>query len=151
MFGKPYTVITDYAPLKWIMTTTKFTGKLARWALLLQEYESEVIHRPGVANSNADGCSRCPLPETATHNHETETLGEKTPCYYMQTSPMGHILPSYFLSFHQGAPLREDVKVDIWDDNATMTLLETHAYLPYLTPQQRDRTYRRALKYRWMG
>ena len=69
----------------------------------------------------------------------------------MQTSPTGLSAPSYFLSFHQGAPPLEDVKVDIWDDNATMTLLKTHAYLPDLTPQQRDRTYRRALKYRWMG
>ena len=45
LFGKPFTLITDHAPLKWIMTTTKFTGKLARWALLLQEYEFEVIYR----------------------------------------------------------------------------------------------------------
>ena len=77
VFSKPFTLITDHAPLKWIMTTTKLAGKLARWALLFQEYEFEVIHRPGVANSNADGCSRCPLPETATDNHEIETLGEK--------------------------------------------------------------------------
>ena len=116
------------------MTTTKLTGKLARWALLLQEYEFKVIHRPGVANSNADGCSRCPLPETATDNHDIETVGEKTPCYYMQTSPTGHSPPSYFLSFHQGTSQPEDVVVDIWDDNATMTLLKTHTYLPDLTP-----------------
>ena len=69
----------------------------------------------------------------------------------MQTSPTSQSPPSYFLSFHQGTPPPEDVKVDIWNDNATMTLLKTHAYLPDLIPQQRDRTYRRAFKYRWMG
>ena len=36
------------------------------------------------------------------------------------------------MSFHQGAPPPEDVKVDIWDDIATMTLLKTHTYLPDL-------------------
>ena len=79
------------------MTTTKLTGKLARWALLLQEYEFQVIHRPGIANSNADGCSRCPLSKTTTDNHEIETLGEKTPCYYFQISPTLQVSPSYYL------------------------------------------------------
>ena len=95
LFGKPFALITDHAPFKWIMTPANF----ARWALLLQEYEFEVIHRPGVANSNADGCSRCQLPETATDSHEIKTLGEETSCYYMQTSPTGHIPPSYFFEF----------------------------------------------------
>ena len=82
-----------------VHTQSKLTIKLARWDLILHEYKFEVIHRLDVANSNADGCSRCPLPGTATNNHEIETLGEKTSCYYMQTSPTGHLPPSYFLGF----------------------------------------------------
>ena len=32
-----------------------------------------------------------------------------------------------------------------------MTLLKTRQYIPTLNQQQKDRAYRRALKYRWMG
>ena len=34
------------------------TGHLARWALHLQQYDFEIIHRPGRLNGNADALSR---------------------------------------------------------------------------------------------
>ena len=40
------------------------TGRLARWALLLQQYDFEIIHRPGCQNGNADALSRRPYPTT---------------------------------------------------------------------------------------
>jgi len=36
------------------MTNDKLTGKLAHWALILQEYEFKVIHQPGITHQNAD-------------------------------------------------------------------------------------------------
>ena len=45
LFGNSFHLVTDHEPLKWIMTTTKLTGKLARWSLLLQEYDFTVEHR----------------------------------------------------------------------------------------------------------
>ena len=35
-------------------------GRLARWALKLQAYDYELIHRPGVSHQNANGLSRLP-------------------------------------------------------------------------------------------
>ena len=35
LFGNSFHLVTDHEPLKWIMTTQKLTGKLARWSLLL--------------------------------------------------------------------------------------------------------------------
>jgi len=43
------------------MTNDKLIGKLARWALILQEYEFKVIHRPSITHQNADTMSRKPL------------------------------------------------------------------------------------------
>ena len=60
LFGTPFTLITDHEPLKWLMKTNKTTGKLARWSLLLQEYDMKVIHKRGIMNTNADCLSRFP-------------------------------------------------------------------------------------------
>jgi hypothetical protein len=43
------------------MTNDKLTGKLARWAFILQEYEFKVIHRPGITHQNVDTMSWRPL------------------------------------------------------------------------------------------
>jgi hypothetical protein len=43
------------------MTNNKLTNKLARWALILQEYEFKVIHRPNISHQNMDTMSRKPF------------------------------------------------------------------------------------------
>jgi hypothetical protein len=50
LYGERFVLQTDHQPLKWILTNTKLTGKLARWALMLSEFDFEVVHRPGVDN-----------------------------------------------------------------------------------------------------
>ena len=44
------------------MEPDKLTSKLARWALLLPEYDFEVVHRGGITNLDVDGLSRNPSP-----------------------------------------------------------------------------------------
>jgi len=56
-YGTNFTLYTDHQPIKWLMTNDKLIGKLARWALILQEYEFKVIHRPGLTHQNADTMS----------------------------------------------------------------------------------------------
>ena len=67
MFGNPFTLVKDHEPLKWIMTTQKITGKLARWSLLLREYDFIAEHRAGRANTNADYLSRVLSHQWPTH------------------------------------------------------------------------------------
>jgi hypothetical protein len=43
------------------MTNDKFTGKLTRLALIFQEYQFKVIHRPAITHQIADTMSRRPL------------------------------------------------------------------------------------------
>jgi hypothetical protein len=40
------------------MTNDKLIGRLAHWALLLQDYEFKVGHRPGITHQNTDSMSR---------------------------------------------------------------------------------------------
>ena len=61
LHGRRFTVITDHRPLLWLMRTRDLTGKYARWALSLQEYDFEVQYREGAKHQNADGLSRLPL------------------------------------------------------------------------------------------
>ncbi len=35
LFGTQFTLVIDHQPLKWLMESNKFTGKLAQWALIL--------------------------------------------------------------------------------------------------------------------
>jgi hypothetical protein len=42
------------------MESNKLTGKLARWVFILHEYDFQVVHRPRVANLDANGLSQNP-------------------------------------------------------------------------------------------
>ena len=50
--------MTDHQALHWLMTISDPTGRLARWALYLQTYDFEIIHRRGRLHSNVDELSR---------------------------------------------------------------------------------------------
>ena len=42
------------------MNVKDATGRLARWSLLLQQYDFDIVHRCGKEHSNADSLSRRP-------------------------------------------------------------------------------------------
>ena len=60
LHNRKFTVITDHSSLRWLMNVKDASGRLARWALLLQQYNFEIVHRPGKIHSNADSLSRRP-------------------------------------------------------------------------------------------
>ncbi|KAL5500108.1 hypothetical protein EMCRGX_G011611 [Ephydatia muelleri] len=59
LLGRPFTVVTDHAPLQWL-SAQKIEGLLCRWALALQEYDFHIEYKKGSSNSNADALSRRP-------------------------------------------------------------------------------------------
>jgi len=52
---------TDHQALKWLQKLDSPTGRLARWALELQQYDYEIRYRRGVLNQVADILSRHPI------------------------------------------------------------------------------------------
>ena len=66
LYGSKFTVFTDHRPLEWLMSKNEPSGRLARWALKIQEFNIEIGYRAGKHNQNADTLSRIPLPLVAT-------------------------------------------------------------------------------------
>ena len=67
LWGQQFTVITDHKPLLGIFSPDKAippmaSGRLQRWALILQSYRFKLIHRSGAVLGTADALSRLPLP-----------------------------------------------------------------------------------------
>jgi hypothetical protein len=58
--GRRFTLVTDHAPLQYLMKNDDLKGQYARWSLSLQEYDFEIMHRPGALHQNADALSRFP-------------------------------------------------------------------------------------------
>ena len=49
---------TDHDLLKYLVNKPDLLGRIARWILLFQEFNNEIVVKPGKANSNADFLSR---------------------------------------------------------------------------------------------
>lgn len=62
---------SDHGSLSWLMRVKDSTGRLARWALRLQQYDFEIIHRSGAANGNADALSRRDYSTTSCYTSPT--------------------------------------------------------------------------------
>lgn len=62
LYGHRFTLQTDHKALSWLMTTEGLQGRLARWALSLQEYMITIEYKTGSSHANADALSRCSLP-----------------------------------------------------------------------------------------
>lgn len=56
--GSHFTIITDHSALKMLHKMKDPHGRLARWAMNLQQFSFDVIHRPGKSNVVPDALSR---------------------------------------------------------------------------------------------
>ncbi len=63
LLGYPCVVYTDHLACLSILNSSKPSGKLARWALIVQEFDLTLKHKPGKSNTDADALSRNPVPD----------------------------------------------------------------------------------------
>lgn len=65
--GTHFTVITDHYCLKWLNNIKDPVGRIARWAIRLQQYDFEILHRKGKDNVVPDALSRSvPIVDAVT-------------------------------------------------------------------------------------
>ncbi|UYV64395.1 K02A2.6-like [Cordylochernes scorpioides] len=72
LYGRKFTIYTDHHSLCWMAKMKNPAGRLARWSLELQEYDFAIKYKSGKTHLDADGLSRCPIPERiiSTINYE---------------------------------------------------------------------------------
>ena len=61
LLGHKCIVYTDHAACTSLLHGSHHSAKLARWALIIQELDLDIKHRPGRSNANADALSRVPV------------------------------------------------------------------------------------------
>ncbi len=59
IYGYDRRVRTEHAAVVELFNTKALTGKLARWSLIIQDFNPQFAHVPGGVNYVADALSRC--------------------------------------------------------------------------------------------
>lgn len=72
--GTHFTVISDHYSLIWLHNLKEPTGKLARWAVKLQQYDFDIIHRKGKLNVVPDALSRIASSEISVLDINLDNL-----------------------------------------------------------------------------
>ena len=58
LYGRKFKVVSDHELLTWIMSVIGPGSRLLKWRIQLEEYDYDIVYKPGVKNSNADALSR---------------------------------------------------------------------------------------------
>jgi len=75
LWGTKFTLVTDHAALQYVRNfNNKLTPRLVRMALKLEEYDYEIVHRPGKTNVVADGLSRLPARDATEEDEDIMEL-----------------------------------------------------------------------------
>lgn len=111
LHGNFVTVVTDHKALEFIHGNSKSTGRVARWAIELQNYDFEVKHRKGSLIGNADAISRLEnLPGSDIETPATNTQQSAgVECKQQSADAAGKQETADPVSEHQSADLHRNM------------------------------------------
>ncbi len=100
LLGRRFLLRTNHNSLVWLTRFKRPEGQLARWLEELQQYDLQIVHRPGKLHCNADGLSRRPADEEPCDCYEAGAELNSLPCEGCAYCTRAH---------HQWARFHEDV------------------------------------------
>lgn len=127
LIGKRFFLYTDHQALKYVLTIKDPPSRLFRWLVKLQDFDFDIIYRPGKANANADALSRLSYTSIEQEPHH----------YYLSTITTVSRLSTYT----PGYGLSDKDYTEIYLYLSTLTLPQ------YLDDTQRKRIIKASRKY----
>ncbi|UYV68116.1 hypothetical protein LAZ67_5003095 [Cordylochernes scorpioides] len=109
LYGRPFTVVTDHHSLCWLVGLKDPSGRSARWALKLQEYDINIVYKSGRKHKDADCLSRSPLADTAEiegHITSIQDIAEEQKNYDPEGKPCLLVVPKH---------MRHEILKDVHD------------------------------------
>lgn len=85
LLGKKFTIYCDQKSLSYVFTLKDSSARIARWILALQEYDYDIIHKPGKFNLFADHLSR-EVGELKHNNSKDEEAHVNSNCLHVELS-----------------------------------------------------------------
>lgn len=71
LYGRQFKIITDCAALRFTLTKKDINPRIARWWLLIQEFDFEVQYRPGTRMRHVDSLSRAAVQQPTEEDLRT--------------------------------------------------------------------------------
>jgi hypothetical protein len=112
LYGRKFTLITDHAPLRWLMNLKDPSSQLARWSILLQNFNYDVIHRPGRRHSNVDALSRILVSDQEEKKTEEDKLLNISFVGAMNTVPSPEEVPDVFEPTYDKQRIEKEQRLD---------------------------------------
>ncbi|GBG82867.1 hypothetical protein CBR_g36393 [Chara braunii] len=117
LYGQKFRLMTDHKPLLALKKLTNYTGMIGRWAVRLQEYDFDIVHRKTERHGNADGLTRLHRPaKSDIHPHLS---------YYLKPLAVPDIHPPHWVLWREDFIELSLCLVEVW-----LTWIEDEAHPP---------------------
>jgi len=119
IYGRQFTVVTDHAPLTWLLKFRDSTSRLTRFTIKLLEYDFYVIHLPGKDNRVADALSRILPTKTSTKNFQSELLACATFCQINNADILNYQQSTNFQTYVAKLKEKTNMPIKLLSDKLT--------------------------------